>query len=133
MGMRMRSECQSQEVMVRCMIHPDGYVESLKTFIFDFVPEDHTIISDDEWVESAINTISSEWLVEELKLELGKTYQVLMTVRVHGRWAGWESAEYDEELEILSSKVKQMPDDWLDPQTVAKVVDLRTDPDAEEN
>lgn len=107
--------CSSNEVMVRMTICDYDGILDIDVFSYNFLPETTNRIPDEDWVKHHIQDfVDVEDLKFALKIKEIGIFQILMKVKLNGWWSGWEVEEYDEELDILESSIKRMPDNWLD-------------------
>lgn len=109
----MSGDQYSDEVFVRMIIEFD-HIEQMEVFSYTFRPEKCDRLTDDEWVKEHINNcLMVEDLRKMLNIQDEGIYQVLMKVKLHGWYSGWETPEWDEELDIREYQVRKMPDDWF--------------------
>lgn len=108
----MEKETVSEEILARIVIF-DRLINSVETLSFEFLPENPSRRTCDEWAKEHL----SDYCVDELLRLIGvsqddhSAYQILMKITMKG-WYDY-FGEYDEEMNIIEIKSQKMSDDWI--------------------
>lgn len=88
-----------------------GETVQLELLTIDLLPDIHQFHDDvQEWAENHLREYTPSELCKIFELDPSKNWQVLAVCRIEGRWSGYESPEYDEELLVESARAVEVPD-----------------------
>lgn len=95
------------------IIVEDGGTKEIEVWDDEFTPFEGGKRPIRDWVrEHLCESYTEEALRELLEVAKEGNFEVLVEGTLRGFYTGWETQEWDEELDLTSIKSQKIPDDW---------------------